>query len=253
MFKRLLSVQSLLWLALLLALTGSLRHVAWGFSTLEQGDIMAGYVQAVAVDVGLFALAIGIQQRRRQARSTFVLWIGVIVFAGLSTYANLLHGVVFKSDINLSRWTSNDVIVLWLDFLRPVLMSGVLPLLVVYLSEIAGSDVSYQLDLDARECKARERRERQGMSSTTGFDATPEAAECARKAKAIRDELSKAQALDAMLTIYQNNPNAGPTEIAQIIGKSRTTVYSYINELEKTGRIRKDGDGVEVLVSGQVT
>lgn len=247
MFKKLFSVQTLLWLALLLALVGSLRHVAWGFSTLENGDLYAGYVQAVAVDVGLFSLAIGIQQRRRQGRGTGVLWVGVLVFAGLSTYANLLHGVMFKSDIDLSKWTSNAVIMGWLDFLRPVLLSGVLPLLVVYLSEVAGSDVQYQSELDARERKRQEQQARQEVSSTTHFDATPEAAERARKAKAAQDELSKTQALDAIVTIYQSNPNAGPTEVAQAIGKSRTTVYAYLDELVQAGRVRKNGDGVEVL------
>ena len=79
MAYRLWSVQSLLWLALVLALVGSLRHVAWGFSTLERGDLLAGYVQAVAVDLGMLALALGIQSRKRQARGIRSLWVGVVL------------------------------------------------------------------------------------------------------------------------------------------------------------------------------
>jgi hypothetical protein len=91
--KKIFNVQALLWLALILALVGSLRHVAWGFSTLEQGDLTAGYIQAIAVDIGLFALAIGIQQHRKQGRRSIGLWAGVVLFSGVSTYANLLQAL----------------------------------------------------------------------------------------------------------------------------------------------------------------
>jgi len=236
MLRKVFSVQSLLWLALVLALVGSLRHVAWGFSTLEQGDLVAGYVQAVAVDVGLFSLAIGINQRKRQGRGTIVLWIGVLLFAGLSTYGNLLHGLVFKSDIGLTEWP-------WLDLVRPFALSGVLPLLVVYLSEIVGSDVSFAVQQAEKEAKKKKRV----TSRTGGKDVMAVSAEHAREAKAKQDELSKAQALDTMLTIYEKDPDAGPTEVASAIGRSRTTVYTYLDELQKAGRIGRNGDGVEVL------
>ena len=105
MFKKLFSIQSLLWLALVLALVGSLRHVAWGFASLESGDLAAGYVQAIAVDLGSLALALGIQQRKRQKRATWVLWAGVAMFSAVSTYANLLHGLTHQADIGLTGWT----------------------------------------------------------------------------------------------------------------------------------------------------
>lgn len=251
MFKKLFSVQALLWLALLLALVGSLRHVAWGFSTLENGDLYAGYVQAVAVDVGLFSLAIGIQQRRRQGRGTGVLWLGVLVFAGLSTYANLLHGVMFKSGIDLSKWTSNAVIMGWLDFLRPVLLSGVLPLLVVYLSEVAGSDVQYQSELDAKERKRQEKAERQQASNSERLGTFPYPIGQARDMAVEQARQSKAQALDAMLDIYRADPNTTTSEVGRAIGRSRSTVSNYLTELEQAGRIRRNGDGVEVLAIAQ--
>ena len=118
------------WVALLLALVGSLRHVAWAFSTIEAGDLLAGYVQAVAVDAGLCVLALSIQQRRKQKRGVLVLWGGVSAFSAISIYANYLFGVVHQADIAagpLAAW-------------RPVVLSAVLPLLVLYLSEIAGQD-----------------------------------------------------------------------------------------------------------------
>lgn len=128
--KKLFRAQNLLWLALALALTGSLTHVAWGFATLEQGNLVLGYIQAIAVDVGLFAIAVGIQQNRAQGRPTGALWGGVFFFSAISTYANLLHGLAFASPLVLPGWE-------WLVALRPFLLSAVLPILVVYLAEVA--------------------------------------------------------------------------------------------------------------------
>jgi len=129
-----LLVRAGLWLALALVLVGSLYHVAWGFSTLSQGDMRMGFVQAVAIDVGLAALTVGIQQRRRAQRPTRRLWAGVLMFAGVSTYANLLYGFGHSSDVVLK-----DAPV-WLAGLRPWLMSAVLPVMVVYLSEIVSEN-----------------------------------------------------------------------------------------------------------------
>lgn len=242
MLRKLFSVQSLLWLALLLALVGSLRHVAWGFSTLEQGNLTAGYVQAVAVDVGLFALAVGIQQRRRQKRGAGVLWLGVILFAGLSTYANLLHGIVFRSELDLSTWTSNLGLVSWLDFMRPVLMSGVLPLLVVYLSEIAGADISHALDEAEREKKQRERERQKSaqMESVARFPAPIEHANEQRR-------FGKEQAINIMLAFYSDNPSATQEEAGRACGRSRSWVSNRLPELEQAGIIERNGEGIEVL------
>lgn len=137
--KKLFQENTLLWLALALALFGSLTHVAWGFSTLEQGNMILGYIQAVAVDVGLFAIAVGIQRARFEQRSTRTLWGGVFFFSGISTYANLLHGLAFSSRLDLPGWE-------WLVFLRPFLLSAVLPILVVYLAEVAAGRLGRRKD-----------------------------------------------------------------------------------------------------------
>lgn len=54
------------------------------------------------------------------------------------------------------------------------------------------------------------------------------------------------QRLDILLTYYLDNPDAGPTEAADVIGVSRQTIYAYQAELEKAGRLRKNGAGWEV-------
>lgn len=229
------SIQTLLWLALVLALIGSLRHVAWGFSTLEQGDLAAGYVQAVAVDLGLFALALGIQARKRQARNTRGLWAGVLLFSGVSTYANLLHGLFFQTDLGLDGWR-------WLVAIRPVVLSGVLPALVVYLSEVAGDDVNHNARVAEREARKEARR----VSSTVVLDAPPDTLTAARDVKAEQDAQAKQSRVDKLLTLCAGNPDMGVTDLAGELGVSRTAVYSYVKELTEQGRLSKNGKGWEV-------
>lgn len=226
-------IQFAMWTALVLALLGSLQHVAWGFASLEDGNVYLGYVQAVAVDVGLFALTFGIQQRKRQKRSTRVLWFGVIVFGGISFYANLLHGLVYASDLGLSGLN-------WLVSARPVLLSAALPLLVLYLSEVVSEDVQHAAKVADRKNKR--------MSETTAkgqFLSTPETAERARKAKATKDALTKTQRLEVVLDILTQEPDIQVTALARQLDVSRSTVYGDLNALEKSGHIdRTNGDVV---------
>jgi len=233
--KRLSIVRAGIWLALVLALVGSLRHVAWSFATLEGGDLVAGYVQAVAIDVGLFILALGIQQRKRERRSTWGLWLGVAVFSAISTYANLLFGLVHQNAIGLSDWE-------WLVSARPVLLSAVLPLLVLYLAEVAGSDVNYDVQRAQREAKRQERK-RQRDASTAQMAATPDTLTLAR---ATRKALAE-QAVSALLAFYADNPGATQAQAGAAVGRSRQWVSAQLARLEEAGRIRRDGNGVEVL------
>ena len=80
-----------------------------------------------------------------------------------------------------------------------------------------------------------------GPPNVTVLNASLDGARQARKVK--RDAR-----LDALLTLYASNPDAGPTEAGRTIGVSRQTVYTYLAELEADGRIvRNDGKGIEVL------
>jgi len=53
--------------------------------------------------------------------------------------------------------------------------------------------------------------------------------------------------LDALLTFYLDNPEAGPTEASQAIGVARQTVYNYLEELEAGGRVARNDGMVRVL------
>lgn len=224
----------ILWLALLLALVGSLRHVAWGFATLESGNTLAGYVQAVAVDIGLFAIALGIQQRRRQKRSTLALWAGATGFAAISTYANLLHGLAWQTDIGLPEWR-------WLVALRPFLLSGVLPILVLYLTEIAGDDANFAMREAERKTRQIE-RERNPSASTANPASTFDTLTLARDTRAAM----ASKATNSLLSFYATNPNATQSQAGAVIGRSRQWVSTRLSELQEQGLISRDGDGIRI-------
>lgn len=129
--------------ALIFVLIGSLRHVAWSYSTLENSGVWSlawGYWQAVAIDLVVVSLAYGIEQRKKNSLPTGWYWVGIVGFVLVSTYANLLYGLVFSVDVQQSRdWPRLS---LWMVYLKPFVLSGVLPIMLVYISHItAGSQV----------------------------------------------------------------------------------------------------------------
>lgn len=58
---------------------------------------------------------------------------------------------------------------------------------------------------------------------------------------------TKEENLDRMLDILLDTPDIGATELAGHLNVSRSTVYNYQAELEAAGRIRKNGQGLEVV------
>jgi hypothetical protein len=80
-------------------------------------------------------------------------------------------------------------------------------------------------------------------SKTASSNASLDAALQGRKAK-------RSARLDALVSFYASNPNAGPTEASHAIGVSRQTIYTYLAELEEMGRIARNHQGVQILEGG---
>jgi hypothetical protein len=53
--------------------------------------------------------------------------------------------------------------------------------------------------------------------------------------------------MDALLDAYRDDPNLGATAAARKLGVHRNTVYAYTAELEATGRLHHNGDGITVI------
>lgn len=66
-----------------------------------------------------------------------------------------------------------------------------------------------------------------------------------------RLKAGKQAALDArigrMLDVYAGDPMSTPSEAARQVGVSRQTIYTYLDQLEQAGKIRRNGHGVEIL------
>lgn len=206
----------LLWVALAGAMIGSIQHVAWSFASLSGGNMTFGYIQAGAVDIGILALAYGVQIRKRVKRSTRRLWVGVVVFSLVSTYANLLYGLAHLSDIGVGPIAD------W----RPYVLSAVLPLMVIYLSEVVSEDVQHAVEEAEKERKREQRRQERDVSTDEAV--TPDV------------DMEKERALDIMHKALTEDPDISKTQLAKLIGKSRGTVYNYLDELEQSGRLDTD-------------
>lgn len=221
-------VQWLLWIALVLALLGSLRHVAHTFRSIDN-DAIWGWIQAIAVDAGLFALALGITQRRRLKRSTGWIWLGIVLFSVISIYANLAYALTHTLD-NTPTWV--------LD-IKPYVLAGTLPILVLYLAEIVGSDVSFYV----KEVQKEQRKKGKPTKATeqpSGIEHA-QAVRTEKTAIASRDERQR-----QLVDILTEQPGIGKTALAEQLGVSRTTVYSDLDTLIEQGTIARNGQGYKL-------
>ena len=57
--------------------------------------------------------------------------------------------------------------------------------------------------------------------------------------------------MDALLQALRTNPARGITELGRRIGVSRQTIHTYLDELERAGRLRRNGHGIEVVSGGE--
>lgn len=240
-----------LWAAYGLALAASLTHVAWAFGTLEfEGQEWNGWLAALAVDAGLAALAYAIQQRRRAKRPIWTLWLGVILFASISAFANVLHALTVQTGLDVTTSTFGQVDVLALA--KAIILSATLPLLVVYLGEVVSSDDAEASRLAETNQKRIERREQRRVQPTVQVE-QPQPSNTGRLAgldgvaSRVAKQQDKVDALDALLDFLAEQPDASLAAAGNAIGRSKSTVGNYVSELEGAGRLLKNGNGWEVV------
>lgn len=149
MKKSFFNLTNLLYLTLVLALASSLRHVAYAFATTNGGNYWEAYCSAIAIDLGLLAMAASINHRKKANKKAFMLWGGVGLFSVISTYANWIAGKVHVETLTINSSNFGA----WLVENRPIFLSGILPLLVIYLTEVLSE--SYQAQVVAEQAKAK--------------------------------------------------------------------------------------------------
>ena len=217
------NVNGLLWLALVLALAGSLKHLAATFTSID-GNTFFGYIQAVAIDAGLFALAYSIKVRKVAKRSIKPLWFGVTLFTGISIYGNLAYGLLATSG-SLPGWILTS---------RPYVLAGSLPILVLFLSELLSDDRQY-LAMESK--KAAQRQAKQVAITTGKTELTTPKTEIL---PSTNDNLvsvnngrqtTKVKRMAELVILHKQNPHTTITELATLLNVSRGTVRNYVNEL----------------------
>lgn len=255
---------ALLIMVTLLVLAGSVHHVAYTFSTLENGNLVWGYIQALGIDLGLLGLAYGVQLRKRQGRSTLPLWsvLGLLTF--ISAYANYLYGVMHQQP--LPTQTAFDQAVV---FLRPFLLSVSLPVIMFALIEIIGEDRNYTLkimdktrlisDEDEREARILEPSEipQSTATSTLRRSSDPWVTENGNSAHALviaaepvpAKPASKEHMMEQILISLATRPTISKSQLARDLGCSRQTLYAYLEDLEQRGYIRRSSAGYETVVT----
>jgi DNA-binding CsgD family transcriptional regulator len=119
-----LNVHNLLWLALILALAGSLSHLAAVFASID-GNKFLGWLQAIAIDTGLFALSYSLKGQKAKGKKTNHIWLGIILFTGISIYGNLAYGII----------SLTGKLPPWIIISKPYILAASLPALVLYLAD----------------------------------------------------------------------------------------------------------------------
>lgn len=228
MRAKLFTPQTLLWLALVLALAGSLKHLAAIFASVD-GNTLMGWVQAVAIDAGLFALAYSIKVRKAAKRSTRPLWFGVVLFSAISIYGNLAYGLL-----------ATGVLPAWIVAIKPYILAGSLPILVLFLSELLSDDRQHAEAEAAKEAAkvARQAAKVDPPAATVTTELPPVAAQLpavagngGNPAAELPPVATKAANIERLADLLANNPAATNTELAALLDVSRSTVRNYRQEL----------------------
>jgi len=111
------------------------------------------------------------------------------------------------------------------------------------------SEIAYEERKEKRQARRKEKRQAAIAATSAGMSNRASKTENLTDSLTLARQSRKAKRdarMDTLLTFYLDNPDAGPTEAADVIGVSRQTIYTYQAELEEAGRLHKNGAGWEV-------
>lgn len=147
--KKVFSLVGLMYFTLICCLFACLKHTAFAFESVNGGDVFEAYVSALAIDLGLLVLAASIMKWKRENRKTWSLWLGVFIFSGVSMYSNWLSGAVHVSQLAVTTNAVGEFMI----GIRPFALSGILPILVIYMSEVLAN--YYQVSAKREETRVK--------------------------------------------------------------------------------------------------
>jgi hypothetical protein len=226
----------------LLAMVAMLSYTFWHTGTLLSRYIAPawlGYLAAGGVELTIVAMSIQFDLLSDGDKSKLSKGLFVFVFLStlaVSALANVAEGFYTAKGLTLTMSTFRQI-----DPLQAVIgvaATGLLSICVMSLAEILGDSFTIMLGIMSDIGKSARQHSRADMS-IDGFDA-------GRQASIAASRTSKQQAIDTLLTVLREKPDASKTELAAAIGKSRGTVNTYLSELSAAGAISGNGDGYVV-------
>ena len=208
-----------------------------------------GYLAAGGIELSIVGLSIRIGDLRKSNVNPRFFVFTLIAVVIVSALANMSEGfaVKFAEPLTLANVGKLDMV----QAIVSVAATGLISLVTLALSEIVGSDVSAAAKVSQRVAVQSSRQGKATtpsvnpstleVSNTVELDTPTLTLEQARGVKADGDAHAKAAALDMLTRHLSSDPDATITELARLIGKSRTTVYSYLDELEQAGKVHRNG------------
>lgn len=132
------NIRKILWASFALSLMASVSHLAWTFSTLEFGFISGeisytGWSAAISVDSGLVAISSMMELNKKKGKSRKYYRIGLWIFAFISFFGNMIHGLSVAYGPSLEiEWGLRSIFII----LKTLILAGSLPMLNIYLGEM---------------------------------------------------------------------------------------------------------------------
>ncbi len=237
-------------LSLLALLTYTLVHTG-GLLARYVHPAVIGYVAAFGIEAAVVSLSLRIGELRRSKQSTgFFLFVLVAVVV-VSAVANIAEGFTAVQGEQLTSRTIQQ-----LDPVQAFIglsATGLVSLIVLALAEILGTDVDTAVKQAERERKRLPEPMPIQVNTVVQSEAiAPSTTDenisigRARASKAEKDAASKSEALNTLLNFVEENPEASLSHIGQHIERSKTTVSNYVRELERDGRLSRNGEGWQV-------
>jgi DNA-binding transcriptional ArsR family regulator len=201
-----------------------------------------GYIAALGIELSIVGLSLRIGELKRSGLDARFFVATLIAVATVSALANVAMGysVKFGEPLTVANVGQLDIV----QAVVSLAATGLISLVTFALAELVGQDVSAAAKVSSKSVKPAAvpvPTVTPELSNTEALTVYPMPIEQARAAKGDSDTQQKAAAVDAMVSYLTSNPDATVSELARVIGKSRPTVYNYLDELVAAGKLHRNG------------
>jgi hypothetical protein len=208
-----------------------------------------GYLAALGIELSIVGLSLRIGELKRSGLDARFFVLTLIAVVTVSALANVAMGyaVKFGEPLTLANVGQLDIV----QAAVSLAATGLISLVTFALAELVGQDVSAAVKVSSKPGRVSHSGVvtapalmpdvSNQLSNTAELDTSIVTIGQARGVKIDNDAQAKAAALDILVGHLSSNPDATVTELARLIGRSRQTVYNYLDELEAAGKLHRNG------------